>query len=110
MKASSRGDLRHVLKLQGFDLTTDDSGGYVVAWQSLNDCPSVYAAIYDINGYQGREAAEYKAVLRHKIILPYRTDVKAGMRLVGYGRTYEIEAVLAVGSKNEYLEVQARSE
>ncbi len=59
---------------------------------------------------RGTEAGELKTVLRHRIIIAYRPDVRPDMRLSGDNRTCTIEAVLDVANRKEYLELQARSE
>lgn len=110
MKNGYRGDLRHVLKLQGFVLTADGSGGHTRSFQAAEDCPSIYAAIYDVSAARAVEAGAGKIVTRHKIVVAYRADIKPDMRLLAADKTYTIEAVLDVAHRKEYLELQVRSE
>lgn len=110
MKTGSLGALRHVLKLQNFALTADGHGGFQRLWQPLGECADVYAAIHDMSAARGVEAGALKTVMRHKIVMRYRADVKAEMRLLSDDKIYTIEAVLDVANRKEYLEIQARSE
>lgn len=110
MNAGYLGALRHVLKLQNCVLTPDGNGGYTRAFQPADECPNVYAAISDVSAARADDAGAMKTVMRHKITIAYRADVKPEMRLLGEDKTYTIEAVLDVGRRKEYLEIQARSE
>lgn len=103
------GDLRHPLKLQDFVLVPDGNGGYVELYQPADECPIVYAMVDAGSASRGLQAGQLATVTRYKITIAYRTDVKPGQRLLERDKIYTIDAVLDVGHRKEYLEIQARS-
>lgn len=104
------GDFRHALKLQDFVLAPDGQGGYIELRQPVEECPVVYAMITADRATRGLEAGQLKTRSSYKIVIAYRADVKAGQRLLEGDTVYTIDAVLDVGHRKEYLEIQARSE
>ena len=110
MRKGYLGAMRHRLTLYEEVLIADGHGGYQKTWQPLADNGDVYAAIYDSAAERGVEAGQLKTVSRHRIVIAYRQDIVAGMKMTGNSKTYLIEAALDVDNKKEYLEIQARSE
>lgn len=100
--------LRHRLTLQEEVQTPDGFGGYARTWQDVAD---VWAEIISLAGTiksAGREilfAGQLQAEVSHRILLRYRDDVAAGMRLVFENRAFNIQSVVNTDEKNETLEL-----
>lgn len=85
------GDLRHRVTLQANVTTRDEYGSTVTAWQ---DVAIVWAAVLPSSGREFIAAAAARSEVTGKIVIRYRDDVDASMRVVHRGKFYNILAVL----------------
>lgn len=104
------GQMRHRLTVQKRVRTADGAGGYSEIWQDLAENPHVYAAITTLSAGEALRGRKTDSLATHRIVLHYRADITADMRLTGGGAVYDITAVLDRGMRKEYLEVLATSE
>lgn len=109
-KDGRMGALRHRLLIEQQVQTPDGHGGYLTTWQPLEENDRIFAAIYDLGARALREAGALANQTTHRIVTRYRQDVRQGMRLIGNGRVYVIDAVLDAENRKEYLEIAAHSE
>ncbi len=84
------GHLRRRLTLEAPLRTADEGGAAIVTWTSIAD---VWAAVHPSRGRELVNADAIVARVTHEIILRWRTDVTAAMRLRDGARIYLIQAV-----------------
>lgn len=92
MAAVASGDLRHKVQLQENQVTQDpDTGEMVSAWVTI---ASPWAEIVPMSGREFLAASAEQSQVRGRIVIRYREDVDAAMRIVYRGKYYNILAVL----------------
>lgn len=102
------GNMRYRVTIETPQLTPDGAGGFTETWQSLATAPTVYASIVPVAAGAAMKFGQVEAEVTHNIVLRYRTDVKAGMRLVDEnGVIYLITAVVPRDGAHFYLAVSA---
>lgn len=101
------GNLHHRLTIQEQHLTPDNAGGFTQTWENVTAHPVVYAAVLPVSGAGRFVGGKTETVVTHKIVLRYRTDIVAGMRLCKGSRIFSIVSVLNLGEQNRFLEVLA---
>ncbi len=85
------GDLRHHFRLEAPVDLSDGAGGRQRTWQ---DVGPVWGAVTPISGREVRRYDRLGSEITHSIVVRYRTDINAAMRLVSGSRTFQILAVL----------------
>lgn len=101
------GELRHRVTIQHF-VTGEDEWGYPIEyWDDLLTC---WAKVEGLKGQQLYAAAQTAHATTHRVTVRYRRDkpIKAGMRLVHEGVTYEITAALDREGTRRWLELECR--
>ena len=82
---------------------TDGAGGYIRSWQDIVD---LWAEITPVTGREKLVAMQLESSVTHRIVLRFRSDVRADMRLVSDTCRYNIRYV-AVSPKQDRLELLA---
>lgn len=93
MPAVAAGDLRHKVLLQAkIDQTQDpDTGEIPYTWTTIAE---PWAQMVPMSGREFLAAAAEQSEVRGRIVIRYRGEVDASMRIVYRGRYYNILAVL----------------
>jgi SPP1 family predicted phage head-tail adaptor len=86
------GQLRHRITLQALTAGQDTAGEPLVNWVDV--AAGVPANVFDINGREYIAAQAVTNAVTTTIVIRYRVDVTAAMRVICDGVTYNIEAVL----------------
>jgi SPP1 family predicted phage head-tail adaptor len=87
------GDLRHRVELQRAVFTQDPvSGEMIPAWALVAE---VYASIEALSARDFIAAAAVQSRITARIVIRYRPDVDATMRILHRTKIYKIEGVLA---------------
>lgn len=103
-KCISVADLRHRITIQTLTETADGSGGFSSSWA---DTVSIWAGITPASGYERAQGMQLEAVITHKIIMRYRTDVTAKQRIKYGTRYFAITSVINLDEANRYLQIMA---
>ncbi len=101
------GDLRHRLSLQSRSRVPDGAGGFTETWADVAAHPVVYAAIRAVGGTEALRAGQLQGTTTYRLLLRYREDINADMRLSDGAGHYDIIAVLDRDGRKQYLEVTA---
>lgn len=92
MPAVASGNLRHKVQLQAKQITQDPvTGEMVTTWVTI---AQPWAEIVPMSGREFVAAGAEQSEVRGRIVIRYREDVDASMRVVYRGRYYNILAVL----------------
>ncbi len=92
MPAVASGNLRHKVQLQAKQITQDPVTGEMVdSWVTI---AQPWAEIVPMSGSEFMAAGAEQSEVRGRIVIRYRDDVDASMRVVYRGRYYSILAVL----------------
>lgn len=112
VKRNTCSRLRHKLTLQQEAATPDGSGGYVKTWQNIADLWAELIPITNasskLSNSAGKEtlaAGQVQSELSHKLLLRYRSDITAAMRLVFEERIFNIRFVANVNEEDRVLEL-----
>ena len=93
MAAVASGDLRHKVQLQEQQITQDpDTGEIVSSWVTIAE---PWAQIVPMSGREFLAAGAEQSEVRGRIVIRYRGEVDASMRVLHRGKYYAIHAVLA---------------
>ena len=92
MAAVASGALRHKVQLKAKQITQDPVTGEMVdSWVTV---AQPWAEIVPMSGREFMAAGAEQSEVRGRIVMRYREDVDASMRVVYRGRYYNILAVL----------------
>lgn len=92
MAAIGSGSLRHKVQLQDEQITQDaNTGEMKKSWVTV---ASLWSEIVPMSGREFMAAAAEQSEVRGRIVIRYREDVDASMRIVYRGKVYAIHAVL----------------
>ncbi len=105
MKNTSINELRHILKLERPELTTDGYGGSERLWINVTD---LWAKIEPLSTRETLLKDQVESEITHRIIIRYRTDVLPEMRLRKEGRVFEIIGVLNEMERNRWLQLECK--
>lgn len=102
------GDLRNRVTIQ-------KKGGDTNEWdeprpQAWADVATIWANIRHLSGSETIKADAQTSVVKASIRIRWRTDVKAGMRVLASGAVYAIEAVLPDLQRREFVDLVSRRE
>lgn len=92
------GRLRDRLTLQAYVEGRDAIGGVVKQWE---DVRKVWAEVRGVSGRAFLSASAEQSEVTVEILMRYRPDVVAGMRLQHGGKTYTIVAPLPDAKRTE---------
>lgn len=85
------GDLNHRLTIEQPAFTQDSSGDMVPAWSTLAE---VWGHVAPVSAREFTEANAEQSKVTARIVIRYRADVDASMRVMHRGKAYNIEGVL----------------
>ena len=92
MAAVASGKLRHKVQLQEQQITQDPvTGEMVTTWVTYAE---PWAEVVPMSGREFLSAGAEQSEVRGRIVIRYRDDVDASMRVVYRGKYYNIHAVL----------------
>lgn len=95
------GELRHRVRLQRLETFEDSSLSITSAWV---DVAEVWSAIRDLSAKELVQAQAMQSVVSLRVVIRYRPDVDASMRIVHNNEVYNIHGVIRDPvSGNEYL-------
>ncbi len=92
--------LRTRLALQAPVDTPDDAGGFNRGWTTID---MIDAAIMPTGGTRQFVAERQESATTHKILLRWRPDISAHMRLSGQGRVYEIISLFDADGRRRFM-------
>lgn len=96
------GKLRHRITIQELIKVDDGYGGTVETWQNI---ATVWAAIAPLRGSERYTAQQVQSELTHKVTIRYRAGIKTQMRIVYKDKIFEIEAIIDVEERRQWLEL-----
>jgi SPP1 family predicted phage head-tail adaptor len=98
------GELRKQVALQAETPTSDNAGGYALAWTTL---ATLWADIAPLNGNEVFAAQHLEGHVTHRVTLRYRSDVMitSEMRILYNNRAFNIRSVLNTDERNRWLEL-----
>lgn len=99
------GQLTRLMRIETPDLTPDGGGGFTVEWQEVAE---VYAAVTDLGGNEIVQDAQITSSAPARIVIHYRNDVKAKMRLVEGEKSFEIVSLRDPDGGKSWLEIIAQ--
>lgn len=91
MPAVATGKLRHKVQLQQRADVQDSAGDMIPAWPTIAE---IWAEIVPMSAREFREAAAEQSEVRGRIVIRYRDNVDASMRIVHRGMYYNILGVM----------------
>ena len=97
------GRLRHYVSIQQPVETQNSYGEPEVTWDDVST--GVWAGIEPIMGREFFAAKQINAEIEARIVMRYRSDVKAKYRILHGVNEYYIETVINVGERNRELQL-----
>lgn len=97
--------LAHRLTIERRVVTKSPQGEDVITWASIGQC---WAEIKPVSGRQFFSAQGQHADVTHTIRTRYRDDIDRTMRLTSASAVYDLEAVIDVDLRHQWLEIQCR--
>lgn len=101
------GTLNKRITLQESAETPDGAGGVSLAWQSIAVNPSVYASITPLSGGEQWRYHQLENTVTHRIVLRYRDDLTARMRILHGTTPYDIHSIINLNGEGQYVEILA---
>lgn len=99
---TSSGDLRKRVTIQAETPTTDNAGGYALAW---TDVMTVWADIKPSSGQKVFTDSHLEGHVTHHITMRYQTGITTDMRVTYNSRLFNIRAALNTDEQNHWLEL-----
>jgi SPP1 family predicted phage head-tail adaptor len=99
---SNTGNLRKRITIQAETPTTDNAGGYALAWTNIM---TVWAEIKPGTGQKIFTDGHLEGHVTHHITMRYQTGITTDMRVSYNGRLFNIRAVLNSDESNRWLEL-----
>ncbi len=102
------GKMKYRVTIEEAVLTPDGAGGFTETWQAIATAPTVYASIVPASAGAMMKFGGVETEVTHDIVLRYRTDVTAGMRLVDEnGVIYLVTASVPQDGAHFFLAISA---
>lgn len=101
------GDLRHRITFQQPLKTLDDYKGHTLKWQ---DVLTAWASVEPLTGREYFYAHQIKNEVSHRVRIRYRKDINEEMRIKHGYRYFEIESVIDLKERHQFLEILCREE
>lgn len=96
------GDLRKQVTIQVESPTTDNAGGYALAWTNL---ATLWAEIVPVSGQKIYAAEHLEGHITHQITMRYYAGVTTDMRLLYNSRVFNIRLVRNLEEENRWTEL-----
>ena len=97
------GQLRHRVSIQEPEETQNLYGEPEVTW--TNVATGIWAGIEPLRGREFFAAKQYNSEIDAKIVMRYRSDVTAKMRVLHSSNEYYVDSVINVGERNRELQL-----
>lgn len=97
------GRLRHKVDIQQPVETQNSYGEPEVAWANVVE--DVWASIEPFRGREYFAAKQFNAEIEARVVMRYRSDVTAKMRVVHGSNEYYIDSVINVDERNRELQL-----
>lgn len=94
------GTLRDRVALKRKEMSPEAEGGHTVVYVPT---ATVWARVHSLKGRETREAGGRHARVSHSVVMRFRTDVKAGDRIVYRGRPLEVLSADDLNGRRAYL-------
>lgn len=107
MRQAKIGDMRHRITFQKSEKTPDGYKGHTVKWQ---DVITVWASVEPLTGREYFYSHQIKAEVTHRVKTRYREDITVKMRIKHRNRVLEIESIIDLQERREFLEILCREE
>ena len=99
---SSAGELNQRVQLQRRVDTQDAAGQKVETWPAV---ATVFARVTNLSGLEQIKAGADTSVVSTSIVIRFRSDVDASMRVLYRSNVYKINAVLPDERLRQYIEL-----
>ena len=96
------GNLRKRVTFQAETPTTDNVGGYTLAWTNVM---TVWAEIKPSSGNKYFVAGHLEGHITHHVTMRYQTGITTDMRMTYNNRAFNIRAILNTDESNRWLEL-----
>jgi SPP1 family predicted phage head-tail adaptor len=100
----SLGKMRHRIKIQSRDTTSDGAGGYSSSWDEFDEIWAYMKPASARENFKGMQIAEEKS---YEFTIRYQSGISAGQRLKYGSRLFNIKSVLNRDERNRYLDILA---
>ena len=97
------GPLRHRVTIQLEERNEDGYGGHTPTWRDLD---TVFASVEPLSGQEAVVARQLQDTVTHKVVMHYRSGIKAAMRVKFGTRIFNIREVRNPGERNQRLELR----
>lgn len=97
--------LRHLVTLQKEVRVSDTAGGYTKTWQ---DVAKIWAEIIAASFKETLFGNKLQADITHRVLIRYRDDITADMRLVFDNRVFNIRGIVDEHENNNVLQLLAQ--
>jgi SPP1 family predicted phage head-tail adaptor len=102
MTAASIGAMRARITVQRENPQAAGGGAYAVGWTNV---ATLWAQIEPINGREALQGARLESRVAYRLVLRYRPDIVAGMRVVWQGKNFAIQTVLDQGVTHRFTQL-----
>lgn len=100
------GKMRHRLRIEAPGSSADGGGGQGAdPWLTASVVATVWGRVEPVRGIERLRAMRLESPITHRIIMRYRPNIDASMRVVFAGRALNIRAVTNPGEANRTLEL-----
>lgn len=99
---SNSGALRKRITIQSETPSTDNAGGYALAWTNV---VTVWADIKPVSGQKIFTAGHLEGHVTHHVTMRYQSGITTDMRMIYNSRAFNIRAVLNTDESNRWLEL-----
>lgn len=99
---ANSGTLRKRVTLQAETPTTDNAGGYALAWTNVM---SVWAEIKPASGQKIFIDGHLEGHVTHHVTMRYQSGITTDMRMTYGNRLFNIRAVLNTDESNRWIEL-----
>ncbi len=98
------GELRKCVTVQSESQTSDNAGGYALAWTNL---ATVWANIKPASGSEVYTAQHLEGHITHHITMRWRSDITltTDMRILYGARVFNIRALLNTDESNQWIDL-----
>lgn len=96
------GGLRARIVLQRETVLAQGGGSYVAQWE---DVANLWARIEPVSAREVLQGQRLEARITHRIVLRYRSDAVAGMRVAWQERLFRVQAVTQLGMARRFTQL-----
>lgn len=101
------GAMRHRITFQQEVQVADDGGGYALSWEDIDETPDMWADVRPMSAGESLQYHKLTTTATHKIIIRYRSDITADMKILHGSLVYNIRSILNKDARGRFLEILA---